>query len=73
MPLEEILAPLELTVEDFVRVCDRFTNKKLFLTDARGDLVKDREGNLTKTNYDNPHGEDPTSPNERLDVLAAGG
>jgi N-acetyl sugar amidotransferase len=73
LPLPEILAPLELTVEDFVRVCDRFTNKKLFLTDARGDLVKDREGTLTKTNYDNPQGEDPTSSNERLDVIAAGG
>jgi N-acetyl sugar amidotransferase len=73
LPLEEILAPLELTVEDFVRVCDRFTNKKLFVTDARGDLVKDREGNLTKTNYDNPQGEGPTSQNDRLDVIAAGG
>jgi hypothetical protein len=34
-------------------VCDRFTNKKLFVTDARGTLVKDRHGNLTKVNYDN--------------------
>jgi N-acetyl sugar amidotransferase len=52
--LEEILDPLDLTVEEFVRICDRFTNKKLFLTDAKGILVKDRKGNLTKVNYDNP-------------------
>jgi N-acetyl sugar amidotransferase len=53
VPLAEILRPLEMTVEEFVRVCDRFTNKKLFVTDPRRDLVKDREGNLTKINYDN--------------------
>lgn len=52
-PLEEILAPLDLTIEDFEQICDRFTNKKLFLTDSRGNLVKDRRGNLTKVNYDN--------------------
>lgn len=47
-PLAEILAPLDLSVEDFVKVCDRFTNKKIFRTDARGNLVKDRMGNLEK-------------------------
>jgi N-acetyl sugar amidotransferase len=52
-PLEEILAPLDLTVDAFIKICDRFTNKKIFLTDARGGLVKDRHGNLTKLNYDN--------------------
>ena len=51
--LEEILSPLDLTVEEFVRICDRFTNKKLFVIDASGDLVKDRDGNLTKVQYDN--------------------
>ncbi len=53
-PIEKILAPLDLTVEEFVKICDRFTNKKLFLTDARGNLVKDKHGNLTKLFYDNP-------------------
>lgn len=52
-PLEEILAPLDLTVDDFVKVCDRFTNKKLFEKDARGNLLKDKSGNLTKVRYDN--------------------
>jgi N-acetyl sugar amidotransferase len=53
-PLETILQDIDMTMEDFVRVCDRFTNKKLFVCDARGELVKDRDGNLTKVNYDNP-------------------
>jgi N-acetyl sugar amidotransferase len=52
-PLKEILDPLDLSVDDFVRICDRFTNKQLFVRDAKGNLVKDRHGNLTKVNYDN--------------------
>jgi hypothetical protein len=52
-PLKEILDPLDMTVEEFTAVCDRFTNRKLFVTDARGNLVKDKQGNLTKLNYDN--------------------
>jgi N-acetyl sugar amidotransferase len=55
--LEKILEPLDLAVEDFVRICDRFTNKKLFLKDARGSLDKDRQGNLTKIKYPDPEGE----------------
>jgi len=53
-PLEKILEPLDITVEEFIKICDRFTNKKLFLKDAHGNLVKDKHGNLTKINYDNP-------------------
>ncbi|MEM9543297.1 MAG: N-acetyl sugar amidotransferase [Cyanobacteria bacterium P01_E01_bin.42] len=52
-PLPEILEELEISLEEFVRVCDRFTNKKLFVCDRRGNLVKDSSGNLTKINYDN--------------------
>jgi len=52
-PLAEILEPLDLTVDEFIKICDRFTNKKLFKLDARGELIKDKKGNLTKTNYDN--------------------
>jgi N-acetyl sugar amidotransferase len=50
-PVEEILAPLDMTVDEFIKICDRFTNKKLFLTDNRGDLIKDKCGNLTKIRY----------------------
>lgn len=52
-PLEEILEPLEMTVQEFQSICDRFTNKRIFQTDASGALVRDRRGNLVKRNYDN--------------------
>lgn len=51
--LKNILEPLDITVDQFVKICDEFTNKKLFLTDKNGKLIKDKQGNLTKTNYDN--------------------
>jgi N-acetyl sugar amidotransferase len=51
--LDKILEPLEMTIDEFILFCDRFTNKKLFRSDPRGNLIKDRHGNLTKINYDN--------------------
>jgi N-acetyl sugar amidotransferase len=52
-PLEKILEPLDIALDEFVRICDRFTNKKLFIKDVKGNLAKDKHGNLTKINYDN--------------------
>lgn len=52
-PLAEILEPLELSVDEFIKICDRFTNKKIFKRDAAGALIKDRHGNLSKLNHDN--------------------
>jgi N-acetyl sugar amidotransferase len=51
--LEDILAPLDITVDEFIKVCDKFTNKKIFKKDASGALLKDKHGNLEKLNYDN--------------------
>lgn len=51
--LEQILGPIDMTVEEFIDVCDRFTNKRIFRTDERGALIKDAQGNLTKVNDDN--------------------
>jgi N-acetyl sugar amidotransferase len=53
-PLEEILEPLDMSIDEFIKICDRFTNKKIFMRDASGALLKDRHGNLKKLNYDNP-------------------
>lgn len=53
VPLQTALDRIGLTLAEFTRVCDRFTNKKLFLCDARGISIKDARGNLTKVNYDN--------------------
>ena len=53
-PLAEILRPLDMSVDEFVAICDRFTNKKIFKRDGSGALIKDKYGNLEKINYDNP-------------------
>jgi hypothetical protein len=53
VPLEEILDDIGMTMDEFVAVCDRFTNRRLFVTDRHGDLVKDQQGNLAKINDDN--------------------
>ncbi|MCX8492456.1 MAG: N-acetyl sugar amidotransferase [Cyclobacteriaceae bacterium] len=50
-PIEEILAPLDLTLDEFIKICDRFTNKKIFVTDSRGNLIKDKDGNLKKIKH----------------------
>jgi len=52
-PLEEILHPLGITVDEFIKLADKFTNKKIFKRDLSGALIRDSAGNLTKVNYDN--------------------
>ena len=44
---------MDMTVDEFIRLCDKFTNKKIFKREASGALIKDRDGNLTKINDDN--------------------
>ena len=46
--LDQILEPLEISVEAFVEVCDKFTNREIFLTGASGNLIKDQRGNLKR-------------------------
>lgn len=52
-PLEEILEKIDMDVAEFDKICDRFTNKKIFKLDNNGKLIKDKRKNLTKINYDN--------------------
>jgi len=51
--LSTILEEIDMTLEEFQAVCDRFTNKKIFKTDRRGNLLRDRQGNLVRLNDDN--------------------
>lgn len=53
-PLERTLERIGMDLDEFQRVCDRFTNKKLFLRDDEGRLIRDATGRLTKINDDNP-------------------
>ena len=52
-PLADILAPLELTIDEFKKICDRFTNKKMFRTDNSGKLIKHEDGAPKKLYQDN--------------------
>jgi N-acetyl sugar amidotransferase len=52
-PIEKVLEAIDMNLDEFVTVCDRFTNKRLFVCDRHGELVKDEYGNLTKLNDDN--------------------
>mgnify|MGYP000898700215 CR=1 FL=1 len=47
-PLAEILEPMELTVDEFIVICDRYTNRDYFKVDEHENLLEDRCGNLVK-------------------------
>ena len=51
--LKEILSEIEITLDQFIDISDKFTNKKIFKTLPDGNLKKDNNLNLTKINYDN--------------------
>ena len=51
--LKDIIKPLDISLDEFIGLCDKFTNKKIFKRDGNGALVKDHLGNLSKINYDN--------------------
>ena len=53
LSIEEILKEIDMTIDEFIKACDSFTNKKLFVCDSKGNLIKDKYGNLAKINYDN--------------------
>jgi N-acetyl sugar amidotransferase len=46
--LADILEPLDMSVEEFIKICDKYTNRKIFKTDARGELIKDKHSNVIK-------------------------
>jgi len=51
-PLENALADIDTTLEEFFEICDRFTNKHLFVKDSNGQLEKDSKHNLTLCSWD---------------------
>ena len=51
--LDEFLNQWEMSREEFLDICDKFTNKELFKKDENGVLLRDELGNLEKINYDN--------------------
>ncbi len=51
--LKEFLQDAELTWDEFLKVCEKFTNKSLFKTDSNGNLIRDKNGDIEKIAYDN--------------------
>lgn len=51
--LKNILLDINMTIEEFDVICDKFTNKELFLCNNKGNLIKDEHKNLIKKKYDN--------------------
>tara|TARA_Y100001970_G_scaffold291427_1_gene428539 strand:+ start:4101 stop:5219 length:1119 start_codon:yes stop_codon:yes gene_type:complete len=51
--LDKILSKIGVSENNFIKICDNFTNKKIFKTDQSGKLIKNKEGSLTKIKYDN--------------------
>lgn len=51
--LRDILAPLGISVDEFINICDKFTNRKVFKRADDGSFLRDRSGDLIKINYDN--------------------
>jgi len=51
--LNDILNNIDMNIDNFNKICDKFTNKDLFLCNNRGELVKDENKNLIKKKYDN--------------------
>ena len=38
--IKDILEYIEMTEEEFIKICDSFTNKEIFKTDENGNLIK---------------------------------
>ena len=51
--LDDFLHDAELTYDEFLKVCEKFTNEDLFKKDNDGKLIRDGNNNLEKINYDN--------------------
>ena len=51
--IEKTLEEINLSLEEFIKICDKFTNKKIFKTNSDGILIKDDNLSLQKINHDN--------------------
>ena len=51
--LTEVLDSIGMTLDEFESTCDRFTNKAIFKTNRAGELIREADGSLIKTNADN--------------------
>jgi N-acetyl sugar amidotransferase len=56
IPLEyfdDFLKNFDLSKDEFLKICEKWTNKEIFKTDEHGILYRDENNNLEKKKYDN--------------------
>jgi N-acetyl sugar amidotransferase len=51
--LDEFLIEAEISYDEFIKICEKYTDKKLFKKDKNGKLIRNQEGNIEKNSYDN--------------------
>jgi N-acetyl sugar amidotransferase len=51
--LDEFFNEFELSKEEFLQICEKFTNKEIFKTDKNSNLLRDENDNIEKISYDN--------------------
>ena len=47
-PTKKILEEINISLSEFESICDKFTNKSIFKKNNKGQLLKDKIGNLIK-------------------------
>ena len=52
-PIDKILKKINVNLNEFIKICDEFTNKKIFKCDQSGKLIKNKNNEPTKIKYDN--------------------
>ncbi len=51
--LDKFLEFADITMEEFLDICDKFTNKEIFKVDNDMNIVRDENGEVIKLKYDN--------------------
>ena len=51
--LKKFLEFADLTMEEFLEICNKFTNKEIFKVDENMNIVRDSNGEVIKLKYDN--------------------
>tara|TARA_B100000029_G_scaffold101250_1_gene91542 strand:+ start:1596 stop:2738 length:1143 start_codon:yes stop_codon:yes gene_type:complete len=51
--LKKFLEFADITMDEFLEICDKFTNKDIFKVDQNHNVVRDENGDVIKLKYDN--------------------
>ena len=51
--LKEFLEFADISMDEFLEICSKFTNKKIFKVDDQQNIIQDENGEVTKLKYDN--------------------